>query len=72
MEEAPSAIINKENIRLTVDTEIDFQNASKILRLLVANHDFSYTFEDVLSVVRNMGNEFHERMTQQITLNSKS
>lgn len=72
MEEAPSAIINKENIRLTVDTEIDFQNASEILRLLVAKHDFSYTFEDVLSVVRNMGNEFHERMTQQITLNSKS
>ena len=72
LEETPTKIVNEGNIRLTVDTEIDFQNASEILRRLVAKHDFSYTFEDVLPLVKTMGNGLQERMTEQIILNSKS
>jgi spore coat polysaccharide biosynthesis protein SpsF len=71
LEDTPPKILDEQNIRLTVDTGTDFQNAAEILKQLVEKDDFSYTFEDVLLVVKNM-NGLKESMTQQIKLNSKS
>ena len=73
LEQAPREIINEEKIRLTVDTETDFENAAKILENVVAtNGDFSYSFKKVLSVVRDMDDSLQQSMSQQIIINSKS
>jgi len=73
LEQAPGEITNEEKIRLTVDTETDFENAAKILENVVAtNGDFSYSFKKVLSVVRNMNDSLKQSMSQQIIINSKS
>jgi spore coat polysaccharide biosynthesis protein SpsF len=73
LEQAPEEITNEEKIRLTVDTETDFENAAKILENVVATKgDFSYSFKDVLSVVRNMDDSLKQNMSQQILINSKS
>lgn len=73
LEDAPSEIINEKDIRLTVDTETDFKNASEVLKNLVGEKkDFSYNFKDVLSLIAGMGSPIKQTMAQQITINSKS
>jgi spore coat polysaccharide biosynthesis protein SpsF (cytidylyltransferase family) len=73
LKQAPIEITNEEKIRLTVDTETDFENAAKILENVVAaKGDFSYSFKDVLAVVRDMDDSVKQSMSQQILINSKS
>ena len=72
-EPAPIEIANEGKIRLTVDTETDFENAAKTLRNVVKEKgDLFYSFEDVLSVVRNMEDPIRQSMVEQILINSKS
>jgi spore coat polysaccharide biosynthesis protein SpsF len=72
-EQAPIEIAHEEKIRLTVDTETDFENAAKILKYVIKEKgDVFYTFKDVLSVVRTMGAPIKQSMVEQISINSKS
>lgn len=71
--EAPKEIAKENGIRLTVDTETDFKNVGAILKILLQKKEnFSYTFRDVLSVVKNMSHTVKQNMIEQIIINSKS
>jgi spore coat polysaccharide biosynthesis protein SpsF len=73
LKEAPQEIADEKNIRLTVDTETDFDIAAEILKNVVAKKgDFSYSFEDVLAVVSQMDSSLKQSMSEQIIINSKS
>ena len=68
---APEAIQKETNIRLTVDTKADFENASAVLNeLMNSRAEFNYSFDDVLKAVKK-NPELRELMKSQIEENSK-
>lgn len=73
LEQAPIEITSNENIRLTVDTDSDFDIAAKILEALAKKKgNLSYNYEDVLSVIKTMDESIKQNMAEQIRVNSKS
>jgi len=71
--EAPKQIANSENIRLTVDTMSDFENAKGILEQLLRYKNISeYNYKDVLAVIAQLNPRIIDSMHNQIVENSKS
>ena len=71
--EAPKEISTSQNIRLTVDTKADFENAAQILnRLLSYKEITNYNYRDVLSAIAELNPRLIDSMHHQIIENSKS
>jgi spore coat polysaccharide biosynthesis protein SpsF len=72
-EEVPLDISAAKNIRLTVDTKADFDNATQILEKLLTSKEITeYNHRDVLAAIAQLNPQLKESMYDQIVENSKS
>jgi spore coat polysaccharide biosynthesis protein SpsF len=70
--EVPEDIKNQQNVRLTVDSRADFDNAVTIINeLRREGYGFEYSYKDVLAAVKGLGSGLIKNMKSQIIENSK-
>ena len=69
--DVPAAIEKAEDVRLTVDTEVDFNNARNVMtRMQNMSKYLDYNYEDVLRASREIPG-LNDSMKNQILANSK-